>query len=248
MEEYYTNYSRRRKQLLSDRSIQATYDYRYTVYTTWEVSIEMIQNISNRNAENAIEILHLFAFLHFDDMSEDIFEEAWKNLQQYEILDWILSNQLRILREDISGEWDPYPIREATTLLSSFSLISIDGPANRISMHPLVHAWAKDRLLEVEQERLWRIAASTLAMSIPYEYLTFYYNFEDSSYLMLTLASIPKKVTCSLMILRERNNLKSLKGLPMYIKTVADIKRCCSLTRRFSRRESDCRAISTSIL
>lgn len=38
MEEYRTLYSRRRKEFLSQEAIQGGKDYRYTVYTTWEVS------------------------------------------------------------------------------------------------------------------------------------------------------------------------------------------------------------------
>ncbi|KAH0541632.1 hypothetical protein FGG08_003922 [Glutinoglossum americanum] len=181
MEEYCGVYSRRRKELLSHRPIQAMADYQYTVYTTWEVSVNMIENMSNntsnKTARNAIELLQLFCFMHFDGISEDILEEAWKNMRSRQLSDWEQSHQLRMLCEDDSGDWDPHLTREAVILLSSFSLIAIGGVNNHISMHPLMHIWARDRLVEAEQKRCWKVAASTLAMSIYRRYQTFDYSF-----------------------------------------------------------------------
>lgn len=144
MEEYCDVYSRRRKQLLSRQHIQIRADYKYTVYTTWEVSVNMIENMPSNTALNAIEILKLFPFIHFDGISEDILREAWKNMKHQRLSEWTQMHQLRILYDDDSRDWDPYLVRDAAILLSSFSLISIDGKNNCISIHPLVHVWARD--------------------------------------------------------------------------------------------------------
>ena len=61
--------------------------------------------------------------------------------------------------------WDSQSFREAVSLLSSFSLISYDALSEQISMHPLVHTWARDRLPERDRKDLWLRAASTLAGS-----------------------------------------------------------------------------------
>ena len=42
--------------------------------------------------------------------------------------------------------WDPTMIREAAALLASFSLIKFDETVYCMSMRPLVHVWARDRL------------------------------------------------------------------------------------------------------
>lgn len=70
-----------RKQILSNRSIQGTDQYRYTIFTTWEVSFRMIEKQATEEAANAIQVLHAFAFLHFDQVPASIFERAWKDLQ-----------------------------------------------------------------------------------------------------------------------------------------------------------------------
>lgn len=89
--------------------------------------------------------------------------------------EWSRAHQLRMLYEMNPDDWDPYPVREAITLLSSFSLISIDEVNNRLSMHPLVHAWARDRMDPIERTKNWTVAASTLAISISMEFQTFNY-------------------------------------------------------------------------
>jgi hypothetical protein len=48
---------------------------------------------------------------------------------------------------------------------------------NSISMHPLVHAWARDRLIEAEQREYWIMTASTLAVSISWEFQSSDYHF-----------------------------------------------------------------------
>ena len=71
-------------------------------------------------------------------------------------------------------------IREAVVLLSSFSLIKIDEMGCRMSMHPLVHVWARDRLSEELQRHYWAMASSTLAATISWEYQFSDYRFRRS--------------------------------------------------------------------
>ena len=49
-------------------------------------------------------------------------------------------------------DWDWTKFREATVLLS-FSLVKVDETGHRISMHPLVHVWARGRLSEELQRQ-----------------------------------------------------------------------------------------------
>lgn len=167
MEEYCGIYSRRRKELLSTLPVQSSNDYKYTVYTTWEVSVKMIEDMSDETSRNAIELLQLFCFFHYDGISEDILKVAWNEMRNQKWSDWTMSLQLGLLRHDTSQEWDNYLTRKAISLLSSFSLITSSRTGGSISMHPLVHAWAKYRMSEDEQKRCWLRAASTLSLSMP---------------------------------------------------------------------------------
>ena len=153
-EEYCEAFAHRRKELLSSQSLQASTDYNYTVYTTWEVSITAIKESArgeagvsqsdSADAANALELLNVFAFCHHDDISEEILQEAWDFVPHVWNNHWWMSNIIRILRENRSPTWDPLPFRQAIDLLSNYSLIYLTN--RRIALHPLVQSCIRDRL------------------------------------------------------------------------------------------------------
>lgn len=57
-------------------------------------------------------------------------------------------------------------LRAALKVLSSFSLIERDND-DLIHIHPLMHAWTRDRLNELHKEKVWTRTVSTVALSIP---------------------------------------------------------------------------------
>jgi hypothetical protein len=74
--EYYDIYSHRRERLLRHQAVQAGSDYKFSVYTTWEVSIKAIKRMSGETSDNAIELARIFCFLHYDGITKTIFERA----------------------------------------------------------------------------------------------------------------------------------------------------------------------------
>ena len=192
IEDYCDIYRRRRQELLSRAPIQASSDYKYTIYTAWEVSVNMIERMSTEVASHALELLRLFSFFHFDVISEEIFSRAWRNKTRRPRSDWKTSYEVNWLcRDDL--EWDPYHVREAVALLSSFSLIRVDGLTNNVSMHPLVHAWARDRL-GIAEKKKWSLAtALILAASIPWGKKTSDYSFRRSLISHVTTSIISLK-------------------------------------------------------
>ncbi|KAI9764475.1 MAG: hypothetical protein M1840_008401 [Geoglossum simile] len=167
--EYCDIYFRHRERLLKHRPVQMQFDYKYSVYTTWEVSIEAIEKLSGKASDNAIELIQIFCFWHYDEITEDICERAWKNGHGGGDLYKNITNLFYICSQEELTEWDPIVIREAAVLLASFSLIKIDETGHRMSMHPLVHTWARDRLSEKLQRHYWTMASSTLAAAISWE-------------------------------------------------------------------------------
>ncbi|CAD6592657.1 MAG: hypothetical protein ASARMPRED_006495 [Alectoria sarmentosa] len=169
LEDYLVHYTRHRKKLLSSRPVQASSDYKYTVYTTWEISVESIKelarNATDSAAANALDFLTLFGFCHFDNITEGIFRSAWDQFFRAEGFLWWESNLLGMIRDRRLMSWDSYAYKEAIQLLASYSLIHISGPDNRVSLHPLVHSWIRDSLNEEEHSRWWNITVSTLALA-----------------------------------------------------------------------------------
>jgi tetratricopeptide (TPR) repeat protein len=177
--EYCQLYSKRRKGLLDQKSMQSAGDYQYTVNTTWEISLRVIGKKSSDFARDAVELLQIFSFLHYEGISEEIFREAWRNMKEKDPSGWTLTHQPHVLSRQSSPDWDSYIFGKAISVLTSFSLISRDRN-NLISIHPLVHSWARDRMTPSDEERFWRLTVSTLAASITFRYESSDYRFRRS--------------------------------------------------------------------
>ena len=181
LEEYLDFFARHRKKLLSSPATQTGSEYNYAVYTTWDISVESIKRLAENGkddtAVNALELLSFFGFCHFNDITEDIFKSAWKNLGTTEGFSWWRnfgttegfswwrSNVLHIIRNHSLQNWDSLVFNEAIRLLSTYSLIDIGGSTTRISLHPLVHSWIRDSLDEELHLRWWKATISTLALA-----------------------------------------------------------------------------------
>lgn len=156
----------RRKELMSQKVIQGGEDYRYTIYTTWEVSRQMIEEISSEAGHDALELLQIFSFFYFEGISEQIFSRAWYTIRQGRQSEWVLSHRpILFLRPPIQ-EWDTCNFRAAMSVLLSFSLIYYNKD-NLICIHPLVHSWVRDRLRPSEEKWVWTQATLILSLSIP---------------------------------------------------------------------------------
>ena len=176
IEEYPAIYSRRRKDLFQEKMLLGNEGYEHTVYATWEVSLRMIEDLSTEAGRDAIELLQMFSFFHFDGISEEILHQAWRNLQDNIYPGWVSSHQLKLLHHQSSLGWDSHPVRVVLSILSSYSLISRDKD-HLISIHPLVHAWARDRMSRLEAKRLWTHALFTLAFSVSWSFQTKDYQY-----------------------------------------------------------------------
>jgi len=84
--EYCTIYGRRREWLLNHLSVQAGSSYKFSVYTTWEVSLDAIESRSDKTAKHAIELIQILGFFHHDNIADEIFEQAWKNTRNRKTL------------------------------------------------------------------------------------------------------------------------------------------------------------------
>ncbi|KAF1352876.1 hypothetical protein EJ07DRAFT_158900 [Lizonia empirigonia] len=67
-----------------------------------------------------------------------------------------------------ADEWDDYRLKKASARLVSLSLVTrsaLGEGSSGLSMHPLAHAWAKDRLERERQQQAWVTAGCVLALS-----------------------------------------------------------------------------------
>ncbi len=144
LETYLSLYHRQRRQIMSMRSIQGGEAYKYTIYSTWEVSFQMIRKLEKPAAIDACEILQIFAFLHFQQVPTNILQKAWENTSRprYSVPSRSLLSRFlqafhfaeapnharkppRILAQDGSS-WDTIRFQRALWILRQFSLIVKD--------------------------------------------------------------------------------------------------------------------------
>ena len=85
LEGYLELYSSHRKEIFSKLPVQGADQYKYTIFTTWEISFRMIDEQATEEAADAIEVLHVFAFLHFEQVPATIFQRAWNNLHDVSV-------------------------------------------------------------------------------------------------------------------------------------------------------------------
>jgi hypothetical protein len=143
--EYLLIYGRRYKELLSFVPLHSGTDYKHTVYTTWQVSIDAITSTPGEASAGALKIVRLVCFLHYDQIPLEVFFRASNADQSQEDAAWLpwpstLTDPFEVR----------YAVREAVGLLSSFSLLRRDTNAS-LSLHPLVHEWCRKRIAEDEQ-------------------------------------------------------------------------------------------------
>jgi tetratricopeptide (TPR) repeat protein len=167
-------------------------EYKHTIYTTFEVSLDKIKLLQSKSqaAVDAVELLHVLAFFHFDEMPLSIFERAWANMHQMENISSFLPSTFSGIALDSIGrlirflsafqaifptgrlpsifmqqKWDKMRLRNAFSLLLHHSLIFKNVSDGAWSMHPMVQLWARQRISSKAQRTWIGITARILAAS-----------------------------------------------------------------------------------
>ncbi|KAL8830338.1 MAG: hypothetical protein Q9170_005774 [Blastenia crenularia] len=135
--------------------------------TTWEIPFQKIEGHVSVKNKDAVELMHLFAFLHFDGIHESIFRSSAadsvdKDVTGVDYPDIILSS---LKRTEVAQA----RLRQALGVLIDHSLIDFDVDARSYSQHPVVHRWARDRLDQEDQLSSLNCTVGLLARSVsPY--------------------------------------------------------------------------------
>ncbi|KAI9931072.1 hypothetical protein MW887_010729 [Aspergillus wentii] len=173
----------RRKRWQRQQEVDATRDD-VLIYSAFDVSLEHIQMKTTTASKDAVELLSIVSFYHFDQIPVSIFSQAIINLHKAEAAK----------KPDGSASWwrhavwkryqsshaplphflqrslehpEPQCIEEALSELYRVSLISYDSNQNlTFSLHPLVHTWARDRIHPNDRAEWASIALNTLAHSL----------------------------------------------------------------------------------
>ena len=183
MGDYLDFYSQYRRKIATRRSSTASKEEdQFTVYATWEHSLDSLEIRNTQASTDAAQLLNIVAFFHFEHIRVDIFTRALANRTKATQNTARTSISARLFNQILAriqpppilplflrsepSESDPYRIRRALHELCSFSLISYDGKDDSFSLHPMVHSWARDRLDSGEQALWVQVALNVMAESI----------------------------------------------------------------------------------
>jgi tetratricopeptide (TPR) repeat protein len=178
LEQYPSIFQQQKEQLLKYHSKQRISRYG-NVYSTFEVSAEHLQNSKSPENLDALNLLHILAFMHNSGISERMFQRASEYASELkdrgtssneEIFSLSVRHVARLpeyAQQGWSSLQDRLRWRKACAILESLSIITLHTSDDfvTISAHPLIHAWAKQRQDYQSQCRAWQSAAMILALS-----------------------------------------------------------------------------------
>ncbi|KAL0253230.1 hypothetical protein SLS55_010202 [Diplodia seriata] len=165
-----------RQHLLTTSPRQAQSKYG-NVYATFEVSARALKFDGGTEAEDALCLLGILAMFHHSGFPTSVFEDASRGFGYAKEFGY--SNQVNSISEGLARLLPAFLLdSRALTLrlqpglcrlegLSFIKQASIDNEdgVKLVSMHPLAHAWAKDRLDQRLQEQAWVLTGSIIAHS-----------------------------------------------------------------------------------
>lgn len=134
------------------------------IITTWEIPFRRIRIRESIEYKDAVDLVHIFAFIHFESIPEKIFQMYWNAVQGIEPK---LVDHPNILRnQSASNEEAHARLRRALRVLCDYSIIDHDPDMGICSLHPVIHTWARDRLSPPERTRWLSYTAAVLARCI----------------------------------------------------------------------------------
>ena len=190
LDDYLKLYTKNQDKLMSNPSFEGASGYGSSTYGTWEISMKEIEvRDSNkmkykvRAAQSAITLYKIFAFLHRENIPEEMFRNAACNYKKRNIKKekWLgLPLSVTILDSktlflDGKGEWDEISFQEGIQVLQSFALIRSSG--KMYSIHPLVQSWCRNRISQMEINRQLILTRALLACSVELDFEVDNYKF-----------------------------------------------------------------------
>ncbi|KAJ7051244.1 hypothetical protein C8F01DRAFT_1034624, partial [Mycena amicta] len=168
MSRYVQIYQKDKAALLSEKPTQSTDDYEETVYTTWRMSFLQLAKVEPLAAQ----FLQLCSFIHWEGISEDIFERA----STYQVQDGPLDPTQDALKSSLDFlskfkkpdmTWDSLVFERITSEICGYSLMT--WQSNAYSIHPLVHQWSRTTITDLVGQKELMVNLLGMAAACSYE-------------------------------------------------------------------------------
>ena len=183
LEDYPVHFRQQEERLLKYHPKQARSAYG-SVFATFEISATHLQSSQDECAADALSLLQILGFIHFQEIPELTFVRAQKEavaihehikregpiceIDQLSELQTARLPPFMMLENDTDTEDSWWRWREALSLLESYSFIKIAGSSEDLSfsMHPLIHKWTRIRHDLASRKEGWRTAGSIISLAM----------------------------------------------------------------------------------
>ena len=162
LERYLKYYLGHRRNMIRSRSVDSCTDA--NIISTWEIPFERIASKNSLAHKDAVELIQLFAFMHFDSIPEQLLQRSSDGIKKSTSPLAIYPAILKV--KSMWNEDSQIRFRLAMNVLYDHSIIDNDHEKKVCSLHPVVHRWARDRLNDTQQKDWLGCASSILAHSI----------------------------------------------------------------------------------
>ncbi|KAM0162911.1 hypothetical protein ACHAPG_001618 [Botrytis cinerea] len=162
LERYLKYYLGHRRNMIRSRSVNSCTDA--NIISTWEIPFERIASKNSLAHKDAVELIQLFAFMHFDSIPEQLLQRSSDGIKKSTSPLAIYPAILKV--KSMWNEDSQIRFRLAMNVLYDHSIIDNDHEKKVCSLHPVVHRWARDRLNDTQQKDWLGCASSILAHSI----------------------------------------------------------------------------------
>ena len=175
LEDYPARFRQQEERLLKYHPKQARSAYG-SVFATFEISATHLKSSQDECAPDALHVLQILGFIHFQEIPESLFSRARQkaiSIRTHKSQGWP-QDRIDKLSELQTSRLPPFMMletdtwREVIILLESYSFIKITGSGEDLSfsMHPLVHTWTRIRYDPESQKEGCRTAGSIIALSM----------------------------------------------------------------------------------
>ncbi|KAF2186508.1 TPR-like protein [Zopfia rhizophila CBS 207.26] len=160
LEKYLHYYLGHRRTMMSYSQLKGADEA--NIITTWEIPFRKIASRGSVQHKDAVDLMHIFAFMHFESIPESIFQRSWSDIRK---LSFHQMKHPEIL-QSVWNEEAQARLRRAIRVLYDHSIIDHEPSKASCSMHPVIHTWARDRLTDVEQKQWLCCTMGIIALCI----------------------------------------------------------------------------------
>lgn len=179
MADYPRVLKRHSKRLMQFHKTQEQARYR-SAYATMEASMQTLESCPDEQASrDALDLLRLLSTLHHEQVPLGFFKSAVNGAERVQAANnpseerlgcmnpWHVSQVPDFLKPESDLTWDSYRLNGALNLLVSLALVRRDGLDSNesMSMHPLTHAWARERQDSKLRNQSLRTSECVLALA-----------------------------------------------------------------------------------